>query len=656
MSQTEQPITTWVNQGKAVADRIGHRRILRAAVIFAILLPFLRLLFLLLALSYHVSSLQQLADNPSPTSIISAGPAIQATRADIVALRNEAGFVLKLGPSLSWVPVIGPDLVYSNQLLEMATQMLIAAADTYSGLEPLMKTAAGEASPQPNEVLIHLADARPRFESAQAAITAANEVRSQIPVDRLSPLGQRLINKTDRVLLLMRQGIAAINIAPALLGADGQKSYLLIIQNQDELRPTGGFVSAAGIVTINQGDVLSVNIQDSYAVGNSYLPDPPTPIARYMDAPVLVFRDANWWPDFPTSAIRLIQLYRADHPEQKLDGVIAIDQAAVATLLKATGPITVQDVPEPISSDNLIAYMRSSWSTEPGEGVSLEWWLHRKDFIQNMASSLIHQLRAAPWAALGQAGTEALREKHILIWLQDPQASPILAEQGWSGAIQPGAGDYLYVVEANIGFNKVNSIVQKRLEYTVDLSTLSAPTATVSVVDFNPAKGELPCKQDPDYGLGTYEELINRCYWNYVRVYAPQGAQIIDVTLQDVPGEWMFSGSPVTGALDTAETENGATAFGTLMVVPFETEKTTRFNYQLPQTVVQKVSGQYQYDLLLQKQPGVQDVLLNVKITLPPGAMIVSADTGGSYENGMWITQFLLTEDTHLQLKFALGN
>lgn len=653
MLQTKQILSTWFETGKAVVNRIGQRRLLRTVVVFVILLPLFRLLFLLLALSYHVSSLQQLADNPSTTSIISAGPAIQATRADIVALRNEAGFMLSLGPSLNWVPVVGPDLVYSNQLLEMATQMLIAASDTYSGLEPLMKTAAGEASPQPNEVLIHLADARPKFESAQVAITAANDVRSQIPVDQLSPAGQRLINKTDRVLLLMRQGIAAINIAPALLGADGQKSYLFIIQNQDELRPTGGFVSAAGIVTVNQGDVLSVAIQDSYAVGNAYVQDVPGPIVRYMDAPVLVFRDANWWPDFPTSAIRLIQLYRADHREQKIDGVIALDQTAVATLLKATGPITVQDVPEKISADNLIAYMRSSWSAEPGEGVSLEWWLHRKDFIQNMASSLIHELRAAPWAALGQAGTEALREKHILVWLQDPQAATILAEQGWSGGIQPGSDDYLYVVEANIGFNKVNSIIQKRMEYMVDLSNPAAPNATVSIIDWNPAKGKLPCKQDPNYGSGTYDELINRCYWNYVRVYTPAGTKITDVTLEDVPADWMFSGSAVTGTLDTVDNENGSTSFGTLTVVPFGTEKTTRFSYQLPPSVVQNVDGKYQYELLLQKQPGVQEVLTDVKITLPQGATLTSTDSGGGYSNSVWSTRIQLNEDTRLHIEFT---
>lgn len=656
MLRTKQILSNWFDAGRVVINRIGTRRLLRAAVIFVILLPLFRLLFLLLSLSYHVSSLQQLADNPSRTSILSAGPAIQATRADIVALRNEAGFMLKLGPSLNWVPVVGPDLVYSNQLLEMAAQMLIAASDTYSGLEPLMKTAAGEASPQPNEVLVHLAEARPKFESAQAAITAANEVRTQIPVDQLSPLGQRLINKTDRVLTLMRQGIAAINIAPALLGADGQKSYLFIIQNQDELRPTGGFVSAAGIVTINQGDVLSVDIQDSYAVGNAYVQDVPGPIAKYMGAPVLVFRDANWWPDFPTSAIRLIQLYRADHREQKIDGVIALDQTAVATLLKATGPITVQDVPEKISADNLVTYMRSSWSAEPGEGVSLDWWLHRKDFIQNMASSLIHELRAAPWAALGQAGTEALRQKHILVWLQDPVAAPILAEQGWSGAIQPGRGDYLYVVEANIGFNKVSSIIQKRMEYSVDLSNPATPSASVAVIDYNPAKGKPPCKQDPDYGSGTYDELINRCYWNYLRVYTPAGAKIIEATLEDIPADWMYSGTAVTGTLDTIENENGATSFGTLTVVPFGTEKTTRFSYQLSPTVVQNVSGQYQYDLFLQKQPGGQGTLLNIKIILPAGATIVSTDTGGSYKDEVWVTQFLLTEDTHLQLKFVIAN
>jgi len=641
---------------KQIANRIGKTRLITSIVLFALGMPLARLIFLVVALVVNVSTLQSLADTPSPTAIVSAGPTIQAARYDITALRNEAGFILRIGPALRSVPVIGPDLVYANNLLDMATEMVIAADETYSGLAPLMGAALGEANhPTPDQVLDFLTAAKPHFEQAQAAITNAQSARTAIPLDELSPIGQRLVNKTDRLLFLMRQGIAAINIAPALLGADGQKTYLMLIQNQDELRPTGGFLSAAGLLTIQRGDITSMDIKDSYAVGNYAIADVPAPLANYMENASLVFRDSNWSPDFPTSAALAVQLYKGDHPEAKIDGVIALDQTAISTLLKATGPLTIPNAPEPITSDNLSSYMRASWSTEPQEGVNYDWWLHRKDFIQDMAGALLKQLAHSPWAAIGQAGTQALRERHITVWLTDESAAKLLAEQGWDGAIKHEAGDYLMVVEANIGFNKVNAIIQKQVDYAVDLSSLEAPTATATITDYDPAKGQPPCHHDPNYGSGQYAELINRCYWNYVRVYTGAEAKLLDATLHDIPGDWIMTGQPITGKIDVQEGEHNTTSFGTLMITPFNATENTHFKYSLdPATVLSQHDEIVEYSLNLQKQSGTQGVLTNVSVTLPPNSVLISAPSNGQLTGSQWATRFLLDEDMHFSLRFRV--
>ena len=655
MSQTNVALAKMIAHLLQIANRIGSGRLVASSVVFIILVPVSRLTFLAFYLFYNISALQSLADNPSPTALASAGPAIQSTRHTLTALRNEADFILQVGPSLKWIPLVGPDLVYANDLLNMATEMVIAADETYQGLSPLMTVALEkENHPTPSQVLEFLTAGHANFNTAQAAITAANEARSVIPLNDLSPIGQQLISKSDRVLLLMRQGIAAINLAPALLGAEGSKTYLMLIQNQDELRPTGGFLSAAGLLTIQQGDIISLNIQDSYAVGNYSIPDVPGPLANYMDTQALVFRDANWSPDFPTSAALAIRLYQGDHPEAQIDGVIALDQTAISILLKATGPINVENVPEQISADNVIAYMRSAWSTEPEQSVNYEWWLHRKDFIQNMAGGLIKQLAGSPWAAIGQAGTQALRERHIQVWLQDKAAGRILAEQGWDGAIRPGEGDYLFITEANLGFNKVNAVIQRQWDYVMDLSNLAMPTATVRVTNFNPATGQLPCSHDPNYGAGQYQELINRCYWNYIRVYTREEAKLINASLHDIPAEWILTGRPIVGAIDSMPGEHHTISFGSLMVVPYNTTDSVSLEYSLPpQTVLlNPTDSTTTYSLHIQKQSGLSDIWMTVRIILPPSAKPIISPLDGQWQSNQWSNQFSLKEDTDLSVTF----
>ena len=77
------------------------------------------------------------------------------------------------------------------------------------------------------------------------------------------------------------------------LGADGPRTYLLLAQNNDELRATGGFISGAGHVTIDRGKITSLILKDSYAVDtwDQPHPEPPGPLRKYMATDLWVLRD-----------------------------------------------------------------------------------------------------------------------------------------------------------------------------------------------------------------------------------------------------------------------------------------------------------------------------------------------------------------------------
>ena len=617
----------------------------------------LRIIQLAQAVRAEVSILQGLASNPTPEGIVSAGATIAAARRDILALRDEARPWLWTAPLLDWLPDYGSDLGHAEPLLDWASGLVVAADETYTGLLPLMRAAWGEgAHPIPAEMVGHLAAAQPRFALARQALAEAEAACARLPADELSPQLQNAVEKIDPLLPRLRSGLDILSEAPALLGADRPKTYLILLQNEDELRPTGGFITAVGTITLDGGQVTHLRIETSLLVDDfsKPYPTPPEPLFQYLNARLWLLRDSNWSPDFPTSAARAETLYNLARPEQPLDGVVALDQAAVRTLMRVIGPVTLADG-ETVDAGNVIDYMhRVAWANVPSQGFTNEWWLHHKDFIQQLAAAMLAKVGQVSWLDLGQVMLKILDERHMLLWLKGQLAS-VLASEDWGGAIQPGEADFLMVVDANLGFNKANAAVQMQFHYTVDLLTPSSPTATLTVVYFNPAPGELPCRHDPDpSAFDQYADAIRRCYWNYLRVYTPQETTLLTATPHDVPGEWMLLGQAVPGMVRVEPGENGTHSFGTLLVVPFSATLTTEFQYTLaPGAVTTPSAGdEFTYQLHVQKQPGARDIPLSLSVQLPPQAELVEASPEGAETDGAWTLEVLLTKDTDVKLRF----
>lgn len=448
---------------------------------------------------------------------------------------------------------------------------------------------------------------------------------------------------------------ALVQLAPAMLGLTEPKTFLVLVQNDDELRATGGYLTAAGTMTVSLGRVAGLDLEDTSTLEDPDVvyPPPPDPIARYLAAPVWYFRDANWSPDFPTTAQTAETLFTLGDP-RTFDGVIALDQAALRILLEATGPVRVPGLPGRVTAENVIAAMRAARDPAPGEGVSYEWWLQRKDFIPNMAKAVFRQLVWTRLGSLLQSAIRVLDERHVTVWLRDPGAAAVLAEHGWDGALRPGDADYVLLVEANLGFNKVNAVTETQLRYEVDLAA-AAPTGRLTVTQTNPAQGSLPCVPGPDYGAGTYQDLMTRCYWSYLRVYVPQAAVLGAATPHTTPGDWLLPGEDETGAVVVEPGEHGTQSFGTLLVVPFDSTLFTAFEYTLaPQAV--RVEGATQvYRLRFQKQAGTQAVPLTLAVRLPPGAQLVTGPRGGVFADGVWTYSLTLAQDVDVELRYRLN-
>jgi hypothetical protein len=430
----------------------------------------------------------------------------------------------------------------------------------------------------------------PRAQSTQNAILALDP--AALPPDlaeRFASL-QPLAHFIEPVTLLSPS-------LTTLLGYREPARYLVLVQNNQEARATGGFISSVALATLVDGALVDLVFADSYAVDNMAVAHPVAPPAmqRYLDAPLIFFRDTNWSPHFPISARTAQAVYARDQGIE-VDGVISIDLRAVELALQAMGPIVVSVWDTPISAANALEAMMALWTAPATTENRIEsnigdWWIERKSFMGLLAEGLLAEMQfveAADLAAPALALHQALSERAIQVWIEDDLAAQHLARWGWDGSLRAVSGlDYLSIIDSNVGFNKVNAVVERSAAYAINWSLGARPQATVTITYTHPIDmpGHL-CNRRARYG-DTYQEMMRRCYFNYVRIYTPRGSELQTTRgLED-------------GSQESQPGEAGTTVFaGYFILKPGETH-TVQFTYLLPPTIQPD-----NYRLILQRQSG----------------------------------------------------
>jgi hypothetical protein len=238
-------------------------------------------------------------------------------------------------------------------------------------------------------------------------------------------------------------------------------------------------------------------------------------------------------------------------------------------------------------------------------------------------------------------------------------AEGLLARRGWDGAVSPGPADYLFVVDANVGYTKSNAVLETRLAYDVDLTDPTAPEARLSVLQKNNASGSVSCSLFQG-DAETLEEMyyaIDRCYWGYLRVYKPSGTTLLDATPHPVPAAGTLGGEDVPAQVDSLEEDmEGVQGFGTLVLVPGGQSVETAFRFGLPPGSLSAgpAANELVYRLRLQKQPGTGDTPVSVRIQLPPGARVISAPEGAAVQGSAVALETALSRDISLEIVFSL--
>jgi hypothetical protein len=612
------------------------------------------------AIDGHLSLLQsRLEDGTGDPAFLRQQ--VQDLRGEIHGLAADAAPFLPLLPHLRWVPVYGGDLAAAPALLHLADRLVEAADVMAEMMAPLEGSQGMESVPLLAQTLAaHQAD----LAYVEALLRDAQAIRSSIDRSNLSPGLARRLAWVDSYLPRLQRALPVLRQAPDMLGFYCPRTYLLLGQNQDELRPTGGYISVAGHLVLEQGRIVAVEMHDSYTVDDlsQPYPRPPEPLYTIMGADLWLLRDADWSPDFPSNARQAAELYWMGQGVA-VDGVIAFDQAALPLLLREIGALEVPGASgvDEVTADNVIELLRLRWAPGPGQDLSGEWWKQRKSFILRLTQAALQRLQRGDLGpnplSLARSLSQALEEKHILLAGRQPAWAQALGASHWDGALQPGQGDLLAVVDANLGFNKASALVERRTDYQVSLRPDGGAAAYTSLVYRHLSQKEVSlCQITPRYDP-VYADMMDRCYWDYVRLVVPKGALLRSAPHIVVPAQALLRARDSAGQVDVEELPAGYVTWGQLLLLAPGEMVALDFTYELPAgTAARQADGTWLYRLRLPKQPGTDHPEWRVAVRLPPGARLLSSTPQAGGESSQDLTyQFSQDVDREILIRYQLG-
>lgn len=407
---------------------------------------------------------------------------------------------------------------------------------------------------------------------------AGKEVRSKITAAK---------STVTESAQLLTQAKPLIKLLPDLLGNPNPKTYMILFQNDAELRPTGGFMTAYAFMKVTKGkiDLLSsYDIYDLDARFNKKIPAPDA-VKKYLNETYLNLRNSNMSPDFKVSMDIFSKYYNEIPGVLRPDGIIAIDTQLPVEILKVIGPIGVGGWGN--FSANIdarcncpqVVYALEEIADRPTNTIKVG----RKAVLGPLMHSMMANAMGSPkhlWPKLLNVALESIKQKHLLFYFFEDKTQIVAEDFNAAGRITPYSYDYLHVNDANLGGAKTDMFITREVEQEIDTAN-GTVTKTVTISYNNPTKGS-------NCNLEAGHLCLNGTYRDYIRLLVPKGSKLISVVGSEVK-------EIVSEDLDK-------TIFEAFFTMRPESQSKIVFKYELPKLDLTT------YRLLIQKQPGTPTI------------------------------------------------
>jgi hypothetical protein len=466
----------------------------------------------------------------------------------------------------------------------------------------------------------------------------------------------------DRLEVLLGRAFDGVRFQHWFLGFQGPRTYLVLGQNQQEIRATGGLIGVAVQITLDQGHLVSLRYHDSTTVDAlppQYPNNPPAPepIYWYLWMERLLFRDANWSPHFPASAALIADLYRLGQGVQ-VDGVITGTKGLIVDMVDLLGDISVPSLSEPLTRETADYYTNADNSPYQCSQRHVSGRGKRcfdEDLFFALNGRLSSRISDKEKVAIIRLFKTALDRGNILVHVFEPEQAKTLTDLGWNGAIPLINHDYLLVVDSSFPGHTAGAVV-RHWDYQVSLQ-VGKPAMALLRVRYDHQgtrlKGQI-CRQSEFF----------ECYWNYFRIYVPRTATNVvapPVPLHEGSEKLIWGYSDADSGSLVRDSDTGParlTEVGGYIAVAPDSITTVPLEYQLPWELVRPIGrDSYEYRLLVQKQPGMDRDRVSVAVELPLGTELLATSPAPKTRNGRWVTfDFPLDSDKQVVITFKISS
>lgn len=408
--------------------------------------------------------------------------------------------------------------------------------------------------------------------------------------------------------ILLTQAQPMIKLLPQLLGEESEKTYMILFQNDAELRPTGGFLTAYAYLKVSRGKITPLESNDIYDLDARYSKNipAPDPIKKYLEESRWFIRNMNISPDFKVSMDQFYSAYRDIPSVRKIDGIIAIDTQVPVEILKIIGPIGVGGWGN-FSADNdprcdcpQVFYALEEIADRPRNTIVVG----RKAVLGPLMHSMMANAMGSPkhlWPKLFNVVLDSIKYKHLMFYFPLEENQKAAEDFNAAGRIRDYDYDYLHINDTNFGGAKTDMFITRSVEQEISINDQGVATKTVTITYDNPYKGS-------NCNLEAGGLCLNGQYRDWVRLFVPLGSKLTSVTGSEVKEE-------------TGE-ELDKTVFEAYFTMRPESTSKISFTYELPEGLNLKP-----YRLLIQKQPGTRVINHTVLVNGQEEKIELNSDT-----------------------------
>ena len=483
---------------------------------------------------------------------------------------------------------------------------------------------------------------------------ASNYLKNAIVIfEKEKAQGQNFSDITSKIDPLINFVSNTIDVWPDLLGFNGKKTYLVLFQNNMELRPGGGFIGSYGLLTLDKGKITDFAIHDVYDADGQLKGhvEPPFAIRRYLKSVHWYMRDSNFNVDYINDAAEAARFLNLEK-NQMVNGVIGVDVSFVKNILSAMGQVYVPEYNENVTADNLFQLTESHAEKNFFPGST-----QKKDFLRLLLQSMQSNItgkKNVSYLSIAQAIGNSISQKHVLFAFDNSSIQNLFTVNGWSSSLWDDrkenknlVNDYFGISEANLGINKANYFIKRSVSQVVNIDDNGGVSSSITVAYKNTNTNGI-------WPGGDYK--------NYLRFILPQGAQLTGIkingqaqaTVDAITDPQIYENKnfsqPSKLEIEKYD-QNGKTIYGFLTNIPVNSLQTITFNYTLSGQVLVS-SPVLNYDLRVFKQPGTDEYPFDFSITYPTGFRVVSASDGVD-NNGRVVYSGTLNSDKNVLINFA---